>query len=120
VHELSIATELHRCCRAEVGEDGSICEVVVAIGDLSGVEPELLRFAWEAVTAGGRDDGATLTIDWCPATQTCPLCAEIREPQPGKWLRLCPTCGMPLALSGGDELDLLRIEYQLQENEVTA
>jgi Zn finger protein HypA/HybF involved in hydrogenase expression len=83
----------------------------VAIGELSAVEPELLSFAWEAVTAEGPDAGARLEIEWHRTHQICVDCGEVAEPQPGSWLRLCPGCSEPLRLEGGDELDLISLGY---------
>lgn len=114
MHELSIAEELHRLCGAERERHaaGRIDEVLVAVGELSSIEPDLLVHAWEAVVADGPDEGARLTIDWRPARQTCARCGEVGERQAGSWLRLCPTCSLPLRLEGGGELDLLRIVFQ--------
>jgi hydrogenase nickel incorporation protein HypA/HybF len=111
VHELSIATEIHRACRKELMRcgGGRLLEVRVAIGELSAVEPELLAFAWEAVVAGGPDEGARLEIDWHPVRQCCPDCGDVSERQPGSWLRLCPICSSPLRLEGGRELDLVSL-----------
>jgi hydrogenase nickel incorporation protein HypA/HybF len=111
VHELSIAIEIHRACRQELARQGGgrLVEVCVAIGELSAVEPELLAFAWEAVTAGGPDEGARLEVDWHPVRQCCPDCGDVAERQPGSWLRLCPICSSPLRLEGGRELDLVSL-----------
>lgn len=120
MHELSLATELLRLCRAERARHaaGRVAEVRVAIGELSSVEPRLLAHAWEAVVDGGPDASARLEIDWRPARQTCAACGEVSERQPGSWLRLCPTCSLPLHLEGGAELDLLRIVFQDAETEI--
>lgn len=112
MHELSIAIELHRACRAAMeGGIGRLERADVVIGELSGVEPDLLRFAWESVCAESGDEGAALDIDWRPARQRCTVCGEIAERQPGSWLRLCPRCHLPLVVEGGDELDLLNVSY---------
>jgi len=113
MHELSIATEIHRSCRQELARRGGerLLEVRVAIGELSAVEPDLLGFAWEAVTAGGPDAGARLEVDWHPVRQQCADCGDIGERQPGSWLRLCPLCSSPLQLEGGRELDLVSLGF---------
>jgi hydrogenase nickel incorporation protein HypA/HybF len=85
--------------------------VWVAVGELSAVEPDLLRFAWEAVTAGTRDAGSTLEVEWRPARQVCERCGEPSERAAGSWLRLCPRCQGPLRLEGGMELDLVRLAF---------
>jgi hydrogenase nickel incorporation protein HypA/HybF len=113
VHELSVAMELYRACRREVdGRGGGRLAIVrIAVGELSAVEPDLLRFAWDAVTGDGPDAGAGLEIDWRAATQRCATCGVVETRQPGSWLRLCPACGLPLVVEGGRDLDILTLEY---------
>jgi hydrogenase nickel insertion protein HypA len=112
VHELSIATELLRVCEERLRARGgaALARVRVAVGELSSVDPSLLAYAWEGVVAGGPHERAALDVEWRPAVQSCAACGVVAERQPGSWLRLCPTCGAPLAIAGGDELDLLSIE----------
>jgi hydrogenase nickel incorporation protein HypA/HybF len=114
MHDLSVATELYDSCRAEVAERGGgvIESVTVAVGELSAVEPDLLRLAWQALTDGGPDDGATLEVSWRPARQACLACGEIDQRQPGSWLRLCPGCGDPLQIEGGRDLHIMQICFQ--------
>ncbi|MGD8376647.1 MAG: hydrogenase maturation nickel metallochaperone HypA [Acidobacteriota bacterium] len=111
MHELGIALEIHRACREHAPADGRLESVTVAIGELSSVEPELLRHAWEATVAAGPDAGAVLEIEWHPARQICSRCGDVPERSPGTWLRLCPRCGDPLRVDGGDQLDLLRFTF---------
>jgi len=118
MHELSIATEIRRVSRAAVAHEGEgrLEEVVVAVGELSGIEPELLVRAWEALTAGGPDAGSRLRVEWRRARQHCPSCGEAKRRGEGSWLRLCPDCGMPLRVEGGSELDVLRVSYEVAES----
>jgi hydrogenase nickel incorporation protein HypA/HybF len=106
--------ELYRVCRSELQARGGarLDEVRVAVGEFSAVEPELLRFAWEAVTCEGPDAGARLDIEWHPTRQRCPECGDVVERQPGSWLRLCPDCEGPLHLEGGHELDILSLAFE--------
>ncbi len=117
MHEMGIAMEIYRAAREAVVDQGSgrLETVTVSIGELSAVEPELLRFAWEAVVAGGPDDGTELLIRWCPASQRCPACGEPKDRSDGSWLRLCPDCGNPLSISGGTELDVEQVTFILEE-----
>jgi len=117
VHEMGIAVEIYRAARDAVRDHGSgrLETVTVSIGELSAVEPELLRFAWEAVVAGGPDAGATLSIRWCPADQHCPACGEAKDRSDGSWLRLCPDCGNPLSINGGTELDVEQVIFVPEE-----
>ncbi|MEZ5965524.1 MAG: hydrogenase maturation nickel metallochaperone HypA [Planctomycetota bacterium] len=109
MHELSIAQELLRLCQARLEAGQRLQYVRIAVGELASVEPDLLRFAWQAVTAGTPHATAVLDVAWCPARQRCDACGEIAERQPGSWLRLCPQCGQALRVEGGDQLDLLTL-----------
>ena len=84
----------------------------MAIGELAAVEPKLLEFAWQAVTADGVDAGARLDVEWHAVRQLCESCGDVAEPQAGSWLRLCPDCSAPLRLEGGRELDLLSLSFE--------
>ena len=113
MHELGVATEILRAACAELDSRGGgrLTSVRVAVGELSAVEPQLLAYAWQAVTAGGEHEGARLLVDWVRVEQTCPACGDVAERQPGTWLRLCPTCDLPLRVEGGRELDLVELFF---------
>jgi len=113
MHELGLALEIHRIARQAADErDGGPLEfVTVAVGDLAAVEPQLLEFAWRAVVDGTPDAGADLKVEWRPARQVCASCGEVSERAPGSWMRLCPRCEEPLAVTGGDDLDVLRVAF---------
>ena len=101
MHELSLATEIYRTCRATIDArgPGRLDSARVAIGELAAVEPELLVYAWEAVVSGGRDAAARLEVEWHPAQQTC------------------ATCGGPVQVAGGDELDVIDLTYTPDDEE---
>lgn len=113
MHELSLVTEIYRTARraVEANGGGRLELVRLAVGELAAVEPDLLSFAWEAVTRDTRDAGARLEVDFRPAKQTCASCGVVPERAPGTWLRLCPRCDGPLGIEGGDELDVLNVTF---------
>ena len=114
VHELSIASEVYRTSRSAVAEHGGgrLIAVRLAVGELTAIEPELLGFAWQALLAASADAGARLDVEWRPARQHCAACDAVKPRSEGSWLRLCPDCGQPLSVSGGDELDVLSVEFE--------
>lgn len=116
MHELGIAIEIYRSSRLAVKEHGPgrLGVVRVAVGERSALEPELLVSAWDVLTAGGPDQGARLEIEWRPVHQRCLACGEDKPRAPGSWLRLCPDCQSPLEVDGGDELDLLQVEFETE------
>ena len=108
MHEMGLAAEILRIARnAADGHGGGALEsVTVVIGELAAVEPDLLEFAWQAQVAGREDEASRLVVEWRRARQLCDSCGEVPERAPGSWLRLCPRCGEPLAVEGGDELEV--------------
>jgi len=108
MHELSLASELHRLCRARIRGAGAVrlTRVRIAVGELSAVEPDLLRFAWNAVISDGPDAGAALDVDWRPCRQVCDACGDLGAAKSLGWRTRCPRCGGALRIEGGLELDL--------------
>lgn len=83
----------------------------VSIGELSGVEADLLATAWEILRDQTICGTAPLQIRPVPARWICSGCgAPIR---PGEILR-CRTCGQPARLAAGDEIVLERIEMEVE------
>jgi len=113
VHELGIAIRVYEACREALRHQppGRIEKVRLAIGELSAVEPDLIRFGWQAVTADTPDAGAELEVVWCPAVQRCEACGEDKRQRDAVWLPLCPDCGQLLQVAGGTELDVLQLTY---------
>ena len=113
MHELSIAQEIYRTSRAAVAAHGTgrLERVKVAVGELTAIEPELLTFAWEALTGGGPDAGSVLEVEWHPARQLCAACNAEKPRAERSWLPVCPDCGKPLQVSGGQELDVLQVAF---------
>ncbi len=114
---MGIAIEVYRACRETIEQHGGgvLKGARLAVGELSAVEPELLVFAWEAVVCESSDVGAELEIVWCPADQHCGNCGEVKERAEGSWLKLCPDCGLPLQVTGGDELDVLDLSFEADD-----
>jgi hydrogenase nickel insertion protein HypA len=112
MHELSLAQDVLRTCAARLnGTPGRLERVRLAVGELAAVEPDLLRFAWEAVTAGGPHEGAALEIEWHAARQVCVACGRTGDRARGAWLMLCAHCHGALRVEGGQELDVIDMAY---------
>jgi len=94
---------------AEAGPH-TVHRIEVKIGDLSGVDCELLATAFEVFRAGTICEHATMTIDRTPARWACPKCGE--EIPQGAALR-CMKCQEPARLTSGDEIILQRIELEV-------
>jgi len=113
MHETGLAADVYRIAReaADTRGGGRLESVRLVVGELAAVEPDLIAYAWEAAILGTPDEGAVLSIEWSAARQTCAACGEIPERAAGSWLRLCPRCDAPLAVSGGDELDVRQVSF---------
>jgi hydrogenase nickel incorporation protein HypA/HybF len=119
VHELSIAQEILSSARAALQPyPGARMERVrVAVGELTAIEPELLRFAWEALLEGTPEAACDLDVEWRPAQQLCATCGVPKARPPRGWLPLCGDCGGPLRVDGGQELDLLQVSFVVPDGE---
>ena len=88
----------------------SVKTVVVRIGDMAGVDCELLATAFEVFREGTVCEHADMMIERVPASWRCPTCnGEIPR---GAMLRCIP-CNQPARLATGDEIVLQRIELEV-------
>ena len=112
MHEYSIVQALMQRVLAEANARGAIAvhRLSVAIGELVGVEPELLASAYTLVKDNGLCDGSALDIHRVPARWACRDCGI--EVARGEILR-CPACSAPARLLSGDEILLERIEMEV-------
>jgi hydrogenase nickel incorporation protein HypA/HybF len=112
MHEYSIVGSLIERIHAEAAERGatSISRVWISIGELSGVDPELLVTAYETFREHTICAQADLSVKRIPARWVCPGCERsIAEDAPLS----CPVCEMPAQLRAGDEIMLERIEMEV-------
>jgi hydrogenase nickel incorporation protein HypA/HybF len=112
VHEYSIARALLATVAAQsrTRSARAVHRLHVRIGELSGVEPELLATAYLLCRARTICAGAELAIERVAARWSCSRCA--RDLERGGHLR-CPACGGPARLLSGDEILLERIEMEV-------
>ncbi|MCF8208631.1 MAG: hydrogenase maturation nickel metallochaperone HypA [Rhodoferax sp.] len=83
--------------------------VVLEIGKLSTVEPQALKFCFDAVTRGSLADGAVLEIIHVPGTGWCMQCADT-VPLTALF-EACPQCGgFQVQATGGTEMRVKEIE----------
>lgn len=112
MHEYSIVASLLERVDAEARARNAtaVGRVAVKIGELSGVEIDLLRTAFETFRERTLCAGAELTIEAVAARWACRGCG--REIARGALLA-CPACGRPARLVGGDEILLQSIEMEV-------
>lgn len=113
MHEYSIVSALvEQVAHHAVPRRARVQRLHVAIGELAGVDGELLRTAFTTFRAGTVCDGAELSLRAVAAEWRCATCdlALTR----GAILR-CPTCGRPARLAAGDEIILEQIELEVPD-----
>lgn len=91
MHELSITRSVVRAV-AEATGARPVTVVRMRIGDLSGVVPDALRFAWDVAVLDTPLDGSVLEVKTVRVAVACRGCAatvDLPDPLP---LR-CPGCG---------------------------
>jgi hydrogenase nickel incorporation protein HypA/HybF len=111
VHELAICQGLINQVERLAMEYKSnrIDTIVLSIGPLSGVEPPLLRRAFDIACLETVAKDAELRIETGPVVVECRSCGASGEVQAN--CLLCPTCGdWQVSMIQGDELLLLSIE----------
>lgn len=111
MHEMALAesvVDIVERTAAKAGAD-KIGLVRLEIGALSHVEPQALRFAFEAVSIGSIAEGAALDIERPPGKAWCHDCGDTVEI--AQFGAACPRCGgYKLQISGGDELRVKDME----------
>jgi len=81
------------------------------VGALSGVVPEALEFAFEALAPGTAAEGGRLAIEPVPARFWCRTCA--REFEADDLLAECPSCHEPSGdLRAGRELEVASLDVE--------
>ena len=112
MHEYSIVQSLVERVGAEVKSHGAIRvhRLSNSIGELSGVDPELLMTAYTTFRERTVCEEAELDLRIVAARWTCERCG--RQITPGRLLR-CDICDRPARLAEGDEIMLDRIEMEV-------
>ncbi|MFF7754660.1 hydrogenase maturation nickel metallochaperone HypA [Streptomyces sp. NPDC007971] len=112
MHELSIATAIVERAEEIAREDGTdgVSSVTVRVGELAGVVPDALHFAFEVARDGTALASARLVVEQVTARAWCGECTEefaVGMP-PFFW---CPRCDRPSQdLRSGRELEITGVE----------
>ncbi|WP_186453955.1 hydrogenase maturation nickel metallochaperone HypA [Denitratisoma sp. DHT3] len=113
MHEMSLAEGVLGLIEDAARREGfsRVLAVWVEVGRLAAVEPEALRFCFDAVTAGTLADGARLEIIDLPGQAWCWQCNESVAPMDDEGS--CPRCGgYGLQVTGGDQMRVKELEVE--------
>jgi hydrogenase nickel incorporation protein HypA/HybF len=89
----------------------AVHRLVVSVGELAGVDPELFQTAYDTFREGTICAAAPMELRILPARWGCPGCG--REIARGEVLT-CPACGVPARLpAGADEILLETVEMEV-------
>ena len=113
MHEMSLAEGVLQLVEETAMRENAqrVKLVVLEIGRLSSVEPDAMRFCFEAVTNGGIAQGAALEIIDVPGAGWCMACSS-KVPMEAS-VNVCPLCGSyQVQPTGGMEMRVREIEIE--------
>jgi hydrogenase nickel incorporation protein HypA/HybF len=112
MHEYSVARSLMDAIDATASENRatSVQRVHLRIGELAGIEVDLLRSAFGLVRERTICSEAELEVEISPAEWQCSFCGQ-SIPR-GTALR-CSDCDVPARMISGDEIMLERLEMEV-------
>jgi hydrogenase nickel incorporation protein HypA/HybF len=94
---------------AQRQEATRIHTLTMRIGEIAGVVPEALEFAFDALTQGGMAQGARLVVEWVAVECFCDTCERTFHPE-GIFYE-CPRCRQLSAnIRHGRELEVISVE----------
>ena len=111
MHEMSLAEGVLQLIEdaARTQSFTQVSTVRLEIGQLSGVEPEAMRFCFDAVMRGSVAEGARLEIIELPGVGWCMACAQSVPMK--EVFGECPQCGgFQMQVTGGTEMRVKDLE----------
>jgi hydrogenase nickel incorporation protein HypA/HybF len=109
MHELSVAhAVVSTVVDALPSPDTRVLQVRLRIGELSGIVPQALEFAYDVAAQGTPLEDAALVIERSPIVIDCPACGhqQIATAQDFR----CPSCEQPCGnVVSGKELEIVDI-----------
>jgi hydrogenase nickel incorporation protein HypA/HybF len=117
MHELAVCqglmNQVEQIAQRENAE--RVTRILLRVGPLSGVEPQLLIDAFSIASAGTVAERARLDIEAQKVRVKCLSCGAESDAQPNRLL--CESCGdFRTRLVSGDEMMLMSLELERREN----
>jgi hydrogenase nickel incorporation protein HypA/HybF len=113
MHEMGIASSVLEAVRTEMQRyPGTYpCKVCLRIGEMAAIDPEALRFCFEAITRETDFEALELEIEVCPRRQRCLVCGRVFIVH--DYSVRCPACAsLQTECISGDELELAYLEVE--------
>jgi len=111
MHEMALTESILRLLEEQAAEQSfhKVRTIWLEIGALSTVDPESLRFCFDAIRSGTLAEGAVLEIIALPGQAFCMDCMQTVEV--AQRYDPCPVCGSErLQVTGGDSMRVKELE----------
>jgi len=114
MHEMSILVSMLEIINDNMAKNGAkkLIGLQIRIGEMTALEPDALRFCFDACIAGTPLEGAILEIEEVPLTGRCRACnTEYRLEH--YFQSVCPGCGSgDFECISGRELDVVSMKIE--------
>jgi hydrogenase nickel incorporation protein HypA/HybF len=116
MHELGIAQSVIEAVQVEAARHpgARLSKVAVRVGELAAIDPDALRFSFDALTRETELEGLNLEIEVCPRRHRCLDCSN--EFDVKDFVFACPHCSSTRNdCISGEELELAYLELDEHE-----
>ena len=116
MHELSLAENINKTIKdlCERSAWTRVRRIVLKVGHMRQVDPEVLSFAFDVVAKGTVSEGAEVSVLELPVVFMCRPCG--RETSSDATVFMCPICGgTDVELRSGMELTIESMEVESRQ-----
>ena len=113
MHEYSVVQSLIESCEEHASSNNAkkVTKVVVKIGVMSGIEPHLLKEAFELFKEDTICDGCEFIMNIQKVKIECMACGNTQELEKNEYC--CPTCqAIEIKILDGEDMFLMQLELE--------
>ncbi|GAB6074624.1 hydrogenase maturation nickel metallochaperone HypA [Nautilia lithotrophica] len=117
MHEYSIVDSLLQLAEENAKKHNAkfVTKLEIKIGVLSGVEPDLLKTAFDTFKEGTMCENAEFIMHIQPVVVECKDCGKTSELQKDEYL--CPHCNSPhIKIIDGEDMYLMSMELETEDD----
>jgi hydrogenase nickel incorporation protein HypA/HybF len=116
VHEAGIAHQVIDACAEVLRPYGAVRATTVAIriGALASVDPDALRFCFDALKGDTPLASATLAIEWRSRFGCGCVEEQARQGSADPFVGCCPRCGAVESFADACALDISRVDFDVE------